>query len=283
LRVGAWRPLPAKGEERFPVLQRAYEVWRRHELLGALVFGVSTPFVFMLGDMAMRDPRSLFWSVPLACAATAGAFRLDAKMKRERRSLKASLGESECEAARGDFPAVLSFGAGSFTYARDVGLFAFADGWLVFEGNRTSFSLRPQDVEFQSDSGRIGLRVSYGDVWIDAKSMDGSDLRTTLREWTRTRRPVDGQPELAPIHIPYGERPVLGSKQVSVVTKIGYTLAFLSLIANPYAWAFFFPLGFALSALIAWVWNAFAKRTAVRLLREESAKVEAWRSPVRRS
>ncbi len=47
------------------------------------------------------------------------------------------------------------------TYGRDAGLVSFVDGWLIFEGRRTSFSIRHEDVD-KFHSGQTGqLRL----VW----------------------------------------------------------------------------------------------------------------------
>ena len=82
---------------------------------------------------------------------------------------------------------------------RDEGHVAFLDGWLVFEGERTTFSLSAGDVERIYREDRLARLLLKGEQAVEiVGTKDGEVLKTELMVW-HSRPPAVGLSRLPPL------------------------------------------------------------------------------------
>ena len=115
------------------------------------------------------------------------------------------------------FPVFLRLIRQGVRTGQDEGVVIFFDGWLLFEGRRTTFAIRNRDALFLSDEDNR-LRFDQGiegEFFPYEKDGDRRDLRdafgVALLRWSKGPSP-DGEPVLPPgtVH-PWGRGQALGA------------------------------------------------------------------------
>ncbi len=105
-------------------------------------------------------------------------------------------------------PAVqITFSVNGCEYGMDIGQLSVEDGWLLFEGERTTFSLSQRDVRAEWDVNgftrlrllRRGARVRLKLEPVDQKRSAKAHLYTRVLDWLTTDPPVPGISLLPPL------------------------------------------------------------------------------------
>ncbi|RYG25158.1 hypothetical protein EON82_08145 [bacterium] len=173
---------------------------------------------------------ALFLYVPLVMVGLALYARPGAS---EHANLPA-LGGSEA------FPVTIQVSRKGRRIGRENGWVAFVDGWLVYEGLRTSFSLRTCDVSSRYEFGgylflkehdgtvvRMFLLTDFMQTSRPGRWRDRRRMREAFEEWRNTSSPV-GEPVLPPREVSLrtqGE--VIGERGT-----IAFALVFFGLLAG---------------------------------------------------
>jgi hypothetical protein len=208
--IAVWRDLPEFKLARFPLIERAYARRSREEMLCFIPCGLLLlAFILTTGSGLGIEAQALHALLMFGGLAT--PFGLG-KLVEYR--FKRAIGEAVLDApacAEGvEFIVQLRFVAAGTTYGRDTGVASFKDGSLVFEGNRTSFTLRAQDVELfhgpKTGQATVEPRLFGSEVRIEFSSPRPRELYEALSAWGQGGQHAPGRPGSPPLtFLPEGE------------------------------------------------------------------------------
>jgi hypothetical protein len=132
-------------------------------------------------------------------------------------------------AADASYPASVSLLYGDRTYGGDEGMVTLSDGWILFEGERFSCSIRLCDASRGGDMeiltlscpGRRSMRIAFYKRWEhDTKIIDLRPILSGARE-VRDRSPRDGVSIYPPRQFPNRARLNLSDYGVAVALALG--------------------------------------------------------------
>jgi hypothetical protein len=203
--------------------------------------------------------------------------------KKFRDLIKAAEWESGLDAEAEDFGVEVRFGAGWRRYGRDVGVLSFAQGWLVFEGNQASFSLRARDVEavYRETSmvNRVYLAGSHRKVWIDLKTERPVKLREEFKAWVEEAEEPSGTPETPPLTPLAGPERAVDFVELTWYALAGWVLGLFATVNAPSLSAAVSAGGLLAGGFAYFAVGLVGRATALRRLREFTRELESLPQP----